>query len=547
MLDDSGQPIEVDLAVSRAEYETIIWPLVAKTVSTAKALMERNRDAQPDAVLMVGGPTQTPLIRQLLSDGLGIRIDTSSNPLSVVAEGAALYAATQLLPSSGPALSSTARSNVVELVFKSLTDTDSQLVGCKAQEPVYTIEFAAVDRSWSSGQVLVSAGSMSTRVPLPSKGLHEFSVIARTSSGELLGVEPSKFGITRGLTALAAPLSKAFGVVVEDGSGEQEVQWLLHKNSPLPALGRYEFKTTIALEPGGEIEIIQIHIVEGDGDSTRPGRQRQVGDLTITDQIVPRTVPVGNPIEVRLAIDESRILSAEAYLPLIDQTFSATVDIRADDVEAKELTDLIETERARLASLAQHVPADTTRGLHQSLRVAEEESSAAIGGDPDTAQRALRMIQSIQLQVDALEDAQRLPMTIAEAREESEITNGVVMDYGNDGHRARVAALIRDLDEAVATGSVSEIRRAEAKLTRLKWELLANQFDWWVGYFAYMSQNVTGWTDVARADQLMREGHAQVIREDLAGLREVCLELRPLVRLQDEKQLGKFQNVGIRR
>src|SRR5439155_14847175 len=177
------------------------------------------------------------------------------------------------------------------------------------------------DKSWSSGQLALTSGSASVRLPLPNKGPHHFSILARDASGQATPVEPNSLTITRGLTAAAAPLSRSLGVVVEERSGEQEVQWLLQKNAPLPALGRYEFRTTLTLEPGGEIEIIQIYIVEGEGDNLRPQRQRSVGELTITDRHVPRTVPAGNPIEVRIAVDQSRILSAEAYLPLVDQTF----------------------------------------------------------------------------------------------------------------------------------------------------------------------------------------------------------------------------------
>ena len=546
MMDDSGEVIEVDVSVGRPEYEAIIEPLVADTVTVARRLLERNPAVDSEAVLLVGGPTLTPLIRQMLADGLGLRVDASANPLTVVAEGAALYAATQSMPEGIKTFTESPSTVKLELIYKSVTDHDSELVGFKLGESAATIEFAAADQSWSSGQISVAGGSGSTRLPLSARGPHEFHIVARGKDGTVIPTEPSEVTVTRGLTAVAAPLSRALGVVVEDGSGEQEVHWLIHKNAPLPALARYEFRTTVALEPGGETEIIQVHIVEGDGSSTRPQRQRWVGELTITDRHVPRAVPAGNPIEVRIEVDESRILSAEAYLPFIDQTFSASIEMGSDAAATDDLEQTIELERARLTGLAQHVPATTARELHESLRAADQDVRST-GGDPDMAQRALRVVQGLQIQIDTLEDAQRLPMAIAEAREESEITNEIVIQYGDEGHKARLRALVSDLDEAIATGTVSEVRRAEAKLTRLKWELLANQFEWWVSYFVYMKTNITEWTDAIRADTLLSEGQARTVREDLAGLRVVCLELRSLIRPEDERRMGAFQNVGIRR
>ncbi len=512
----------------------------------ARRLLERNPAVDSEAVLLVGGPTLTPLIRHMLADGLALRVDASANPLTVVAEGAALYAATQSMPETTKTFATSKTTAKLELIYKSVTDHDSELVGFKLGESAATIEFAAADQSWSSGQISVADGSGATRLPLSARGPHEFHIVVRGKDGTVIPTEPSEVTVTRGLTAVAAPLSRALGVVVEDGSGEQEVHWLIHKNAPLPALARYEFRTTVALEPGGEIEIIQVHIVEGDGSSTRPQRQRRVGELTITDRHVPRAVPAGNPIEIRIEVDESRILSAEAYLPLIDQTFSASIEMGPDVAATDDLEQTIELERARLTDLAQHVPATTARELHESLRAAEHDVRST-GGDPDMAQRALRIVQGLQMQIDALEDAQRLPMATAEAREESEITNEIVMQYGDEGHKARLRALVSDLDEAIATGTVSEVRRAEAKLTRLKWELLANRFEWWVSYFVYMKTNITEWTDAIRADTLLSEGQARTVREDLAGLRVVCLELRSLIRPEDERRMGAFQNVGIRR
>jgi len=547
MVDGAGAIIETDVSITRQEYESIIEALVTRTTAMSQQLLERNRRFEPEAVLMVGGPTLTPLVRRLVTDGLGLRVDTSANPLTVVAEGAALYAATQPLPDTVRKVPARADTVSLDLIYKSVTDDDSELVGCKVGELVASLEFTAVDKTWASGQLPITNGTTSVRVPLPAKGPHQFVINARTADGASIPVEPSSIMVTRGLTAISAPLSRALGVVVEDGSGEQEVQWLLQRNTPLPALGHYEFRTTIALEPGGEIEIIQVHIVEGQGDNIRPQRQRSVGELTITDRHVSRTVPAGNPIEVRISVDASRSLSAEAYLPLVDQSFSARIERRPDSAESVDLEGDIEVERTRLGGLTQHIPAATTRELHEALREAEHEAGAAAGGDPDTGQRALRMLQSIQERIDSVEDAQRLPLAIAEAREESEITNGIVMDYGDDGHKARLRALVTDLDEAIATGSVSEVRRAEAKLTRLKWELLANRLEWWVAYYDYMTNNIAGWTDAARAEALIIQGRAAVMREDLYSLRDVCFELRSLVRVEDERRMGAFQNVGIRR
>jgi len=546
LLDDDGKEITADVIVSRNEYEQAIRPLVERTISLCRLLLARNADAHPEAVLMVGGPTLTPFVRSMVASELGLRVDTSANPITAVAEGAALFAASQPLDVIRPA-SAESGSVALDLVYKSVTDSENALIGGKVPPPVSSIEFLSSDGSWSSGALPTPGAIFSVRLALPRKGLHEFNIIVRGPTGSILRAEPKSVSVTRGLTAGAAPMSSALGVVVEDSAGGQEVQWLIPRNAPLPAAAPYEFRTAVALEPGGEIEVLEVHLVEGRELSSRPERQRRIGTITITDRQVKRRVPAGSPIEVRIQVNESRILSAEAYLPVVDQKFEVQLELGADVPEPGAMAATIAAERGRLASLAAYTSASAGRSLHEALADAEQETLSLDDTDFDSVQQAHRSLQSVQRRIDELEDAQRLPMAIAGAREESEMANEVVLSCGDQGHAARVHALVRDLDEAVQTGSVIEIRRAESKLTRLRFEVLTAQPGFWMAYLDHLSKNVTGWTDTARADGLMRQGRAEIVREDIPALRNTCLGLLSLVRPEEREVMSRFQNVGLRR
>ncbi|MGH2588832.1 MAG: Hsp70 family protein, partial [Dehalococcoidia bacterium] len=543
-LDDDGREIEADVIISREEYEALITPLVERTVSLSRTVLARHPEVAIESVLMVGGPTLTPLVRRLVGEGLGVGVNTSANPLTVVAEGAALYAASQPLPRR---VSTASHSGLVTLdvTHKSVTDDDSVIVGCPVPPDIASLEFVASDQSWSSGQLPVSNGRVMTRLPLPRKGTHEFQVLARSVDGTIVESEPKSISITRGLTAAPPPLPRSLGVVIDDGSGDHEVRVIIPRNAPLPARGREEFRTTIALEPGGEIEIIEIHVVEG--ESNRPERNRRVGSVIITDRHVSRRVPAGNPVEVTIEVSESRLLAAQAYVPLIDQTFDAKIQLGTDIADVAGLDRTLSSERERLANLAEHLPASTTRELHEDMREVETEIRAVGNADPETGQRALRNLQRVQSRIDEFEDSQRLPRAITEAREEAELATSVVMDFGDDSHRARLRALIQDLDEAIVSSSLREIKRVASKLFRLRFEILTQQPEWWVGYFNYMCNTVRGWTDTLQAEALMRQGRAEIVREDILGLRETCMQLRRLIRPEDEELVNRFQNVGIRK
>ena len=82
------------LHLHRVEFETLIGPLVDKTLEACKNAM---RDARLpiediDEVVMVGGSTRVPLVKKAVAEYFGRPLDDSQNPDEVVALGAAIQA-----------------------------------------------------------------------------------------------------------------------------------------------------------------------------------------------------------------------------------------------------------------------------------------------------------------------------------------------------------------------------------------------------------------------------------------------------------------------
>lgn len=94
--DEDGEEIELDLTVTQEQAFAAMRPLFQKAVDICKTLLERNsmRGSQLNKIIMVGGPTHSPLIRQMLREQITENIDTSIDPMTAVACGAALYAST---------------------------------------------------------------------------------------------------------------------------------------------------------------------------------------------------------------------------------------------------------------------------------------------------------------------------------------------------------------------------------------------------------------------------------------------------------------------
>lgn len=94
--DEDGEEIELDLTLTQAQVFDVIRPYFQKAVDICKNLIQRNNlnGSQISKLILVGGPTHSPLIRQMLREQVTPNVDTSIDPMTAVATGAALYAST---------------------------------------------------------------------------------------------------------------------------------------------------------------------------------------------------------------------------------------------------------------------------------------------------------------------------------------------------------------------------------------------------------------------------------------------------------------------
>ena len=93
------------VAVTRADFEQLIRPLVAESVSTLEhAIVTSGVDvADIDRVLLVGGSSRIPLVGALVSEQLQRPVTVDADPKLVTAKGAALAAAMRSSATSDPA------------------------------------------------------------------------------------------------------------------------------------------------------------------------------------------------------------------------------------------------------------------------------------------------------------------------------------------------------------------------------------------------------------------------------------------------------------
>jgi len=95
LAEHSGQPVNLDLELSREEYEDMIAPFIEETLGAIHIALESAglTSSQVDEILLVGGATRTPLIRRRLVEAFGTQPRGEVDPDLCVAMGAAIQGA----------------------------------------------------------------------------------------------------------------------------------------------------------------------------------------------------------------------------------------------------------------------------------------------------------------------------------------------------------------------------------------------------------------------------------------------------------------------
>lgn len=93
--DENGDDIDIDLTISRSEFEELVRPYVQRSIELINGLLKElhYEIGMINEILLVGGTSCIPLVKTMLSKEYGdLKVQVSKKPMLAVAEGAAILA-----------------------------------------------------------------------------------------------------------------------------------------------------------------------------------------------------------------------------------------------------------------------------------------------------------------------------------------------------------------------------------------------------------------------------------------------------------------------
>jgi molecular chaperone DnaK len=552
--DASGDEVDgEEIALTRADVVGIAEPIIKRSIEICqKVLQEKNLSTGAvQKVILVGGPTKAPYFREILKAGLGIPIDHSVDPLTVVAKGAAVFAGTQKMDAKllKPAQVGEFQ---IDLKYKPVGHETDPIVGGKVSSPSsdsvegFTIELVNNKSQWRSGRITLRGDGTFMVNLLAEKGeRNTFSVELFDVSGSRQKTVPDHLVYTVGAVIEEQPLINTMGVALAGNEWDK----LAKKGTGLPFKVKQNYRIAKPIKVGETDAAIIIPIIEGENDLA--DRNRLVGSFHITSEMIKRDLPAGSDVEITLKISESRLITVVAYVTALDEEYEHQFDLRKKAVSSIAIDEDFERELKRLRALLNQAQdagdnktADDLENLRSSDLVKEiKEAVAAAKGDPDAAEKAEKRLLEFKLKLDAAEANVKWPALVAEINDWLEDLNKLVAQYGKEDHQDRYDDLRKETDEIIQQRKTERLGKKLKQVQDLYFQVLYSLPLFWVNQFRQLESKRPQMTDQSKAERLFDMGQRYLQegqKGNINGLRNVVGQLWELLprELVEEVQRG---------
>jgi molecular chaperone DnaK len=551
--DESGNALYIEVPLTRKDLEAAIQSRLDESAQLCRKILKDSgySHSDMDRVVLIGGPTKMPWIRDHIPRDLGIPVDLQTDPMTAVAFGAAIFAESrdwsQGATSRKPTRARQTSTGPVEIRYDYPARNPEDRARVKISPtggPIgqgYQIQIESTE-GWSSGRKALVA-DMTIEVPLPARGDNHFRVLVFDPQGAPETQATTRFTITRTYASAAGiPATQTIAAaVLDDGVRKRNaLHPIIKKGTLLPASGREPFRAAHDLKAGSD-DHIDLDLYQMADGVPEPDKSLHVGGFRIDGRkLTPgMTVRKFDDIIVHWTMDDNGLLKASIEIPSVRQTFDTgnfyTPSAGHQNFEGADGSNLacaaLDRAEAELSETQEALGARSAAPLQDMHRKLGLQRETLVQADDaatrrSVAESALRIRQDIARLRDAPENRAAMLKQQIET---------LVQDYdrfNREEARVDVTAqfdtLAATARQGVAAGTPSGLRDAELALQQMQTlhgQILWQQPSFIIYVFRSLAQERYLAIDKALHDRLVVKGEACVSRNDIPQLLDTIREI----------------------
>jgi len=538
--DESGEEVFVDVVITRKQYDGLIAAKVEESIRATRETLEKAGLSPHDVerMVFVGGPTHYKPLRDKVAFELGIAASTDVNPMTAVAEGAAVFAESIDWSSQGrgrkSARGALSAGGALDLTFNYIARTPeskARLVVKVGGGAAAGIEFQidSLDTGWSSGRMALRDGA-SIDLTLAKPGDNTFKVFVFDSKGGPVSLPQDKIVIARTAASIdAIPASHSIGVEAREKIGGRTVlDYLVKEGDQLPKKGKKNFRAGESLK-AGSTGSLKFKLFEGD-ISEPITDNRFVGMFEIKgSDFDDGVIAAGAELVCEYEIRDSGNIVMEVSVPSIGGSFHSGRNFYSrveGQIDYSKASRLVEEQSAHALERLEQIASKVDDPRLDQAREKLDQAHALKSGDsdPESAKQAMDNVQEAKRLLALTRKGHLREIRQLELEKAVEFFDQHVREHARATEEQSFDNLTRTARRAIESNS-SDFESHMEDLKGRNFQILWRQ-DWFVVQrFKWLAEDVHLFPDAREHAELVAVGLEALKANDIEKLRQLLCHL----------------------
>lgn len=548
--------LNCEIEISRGEFNEVVRPKYIESEIFVRELLSENAldFSDIERIILVGGTTYIPFIKEQLKQNSGVLVDDSIDPATAVIVGAAYYAGGQPRMVSNVVLPNPNANGVaIKVSFETYSNDMEELIAFKSLLPfVGFYRIIRTDGGYDSGTIAFkdTDSEFVTLVP-KTKNVFQLQVFDQKKN---LVYQQGDIVISQGLYGISGQLLPQDICIELDDKEGTYLDVIFKRNSILP-LSKTLYKTFSKSIVKDSDDKIIINVVEGRG-GTMPGSNLSIGYIEISGMKIQGDLIEGTDIEIKVSMDESRGLNVQVYLSFLDQEINESFHIAGRTVSVeKALKDIAGAELILKKEIENHISIEEyefSARLHKIVQELDELKIAfkVIEKDQVTEEkyRLDERKRRLLSELDSCTRGRDLFREIFAYKKQKEVFKEMEA-YVLPEQMSSFKAFLAKEKEVLESGDRHLVKRTTEELKKLNNKIYLQNDQNYIGIFLeYRMLPATVYQNDANIEELLIKGDEAIVSKDYVLLKQLINiligKLKPEYLLTDPAKLKQQGDIA---
>jgi molecular chaperone DnaK len=350
-----GKNYDFYFTITKEQVDEIFLPIINDTIKLIHTIIENNKLTAADIheIILVGGSTFLPQVREQLSLQTGIPINFSIDPTNSIAVGAAYYAANKYYEPavvepvvSNEAIGTNLLASIdfnpinidIDISYnRSSRDTEEVLlISCSGEYENSFYRITRADGGFDTGFINLKA-KKTEFLPLLPASTNMFTLQVYDEQKNAIKSLAKEINIAQGIYNIdGQPLPHDISIEIDDVENKTtKLDVVFERNSLLPQKRTLYREISKTITKGSKESVI-INILEGDRNS-RASSNLTIGCIEISGKDLQSDLIKGSDIEIQIQVNDSRVMNTTVYLVMTQQEFKNVFSVSEKQINISRL------------------------------------------------------------------------------------------------------------------------------------------------------------------------------------------------------------------